>query len=103
MAGLPRWDELRWVANSPEWERMMILYCRRAITKDYKLAREINRTCGELVVVIEEMDHFIQELDVLVGRRVPEKTAKFMKETQAKDSQQMLQVGEGYIDEGLRE
>ncbi|GJU48545.1 hypothetical protein Tco_1218100 [Tanacetum coccineum] len=81
MTGLPRWDELRRDANSPEWERMMIIYCQRAIIEDYMLAREINRICRDLAVVIEEMDHFIQELDVLVGRRVPEKTAKFMKET----------------------
>ncbi|GKB03820.1 hypothetical protein Tco_0831963 [Tanacetum coccineum] len=87
MAGLPRCDELQRTANSLKWEPMMILYCRRAIAEDYRLAREITKIYGQLAAVIEEKDHFIQEWDVLVGRRVLEKTAKFMKETQAKDNQ----------------
>ncbi|GJZ34979.1 hypothetical protein Tco_0580796 [Tanacetum coccineum] len=36
MARLPRCDELQRASNSPEWEPMMILYCRRAITEDYR-------------------------------------------------------------------
>ncbi|GJV79047.1 hypothetical protein Tco_1519416 [Tanacetum coccineum] len=92
MARLPRCDELRQATNSGEWEPMMILYYRRAIAEDYILGREINRICGELAVVVREMDHFIEELDVLAGRRVLDKTVEFLKETQAKNGQQILQL-----------
>ncbi|GKD08497.1 hypothetical protein Tco_1188182 [Tanacetum coccineum] len=77
-------DELWLATNLSKWEPMMILYCRRAITEDYRFTREINRISGELVAVLEERDHFIEELDVLAGRRVPDKTVEFLKETQAK-------------------
>nr|GEW43959.1 hypothetical protein [Tanacetum cinerariifolium] len=71
---------------------MMILSCRLAIADDYRLGREIKRICEKLVVVVGEGDHFIEELDVLVGRRVLGKTVKFLKETQVKDGLQMLQL-----------
>ncbi|GJY61808.1 hypothetical protein Tco_0462465, partial [Tanacetum coccineum] len=68
IAALPRCDELRRVVNSPEWEDMFILYCCRAISEDIRLEREINRLCVGLTAVIEEIEHLVDELDVLVDR-----------------------------------
>ncbi|GKC46003.1 hypothetical protein Tco_1063725 [Tanacetum coccineum] len=89
MAALPRCDELRRAINSLEWEDMFILYCRRAISEDLRLAKEINGLCASLTTVIEEREHFINELDVLVDRFMPEKTAEFLKETQNKDTKKL--------------
>ncbi|GJU32540.1 hypothetical protein Tco_1176129 [Tanacetum coccineum] len=47
---------------------MFILYCRKAISEDLRLAREINGLCAGLTAVIEEREHFIDELDILVDR-----------------------------------
>ncbi|GJX10728.1 hypothetical protein Tco_0200587 [Tanacetum coccineum] len=78
MAALPRCDKLRWAVNSPEWEAMFILYYRRAISKDQRLARDINTLCIRLTVVMEERDNFVDELDVLVdlGREIELRAAK---------------------------
>ncbi|GKE68256.1 hypothetical protein Tco_1526328, partial [Tanacetum coccineum] len=51
-----------------EWEDMFILYCRRAASEDLRLARESNRLCADLTAVIEEREHFINKLDILVDR-----------------------------------
>ncbi|GKB64674.1 hypothetical protein Tco_0920860 [Tanacetum coccineum] len=66
MTALPRCDELRWAINSPEWEAMFILYYRRAISEDQRLAMEINTLCIGLTVVMEERDNYVDELDVLI-------------------------------------
>ncbi|GJU38848.1 hypothetical protein Tco_1191805 [Tanacetum coccineum] len=81
MAALPRCDELRRAVNSSEWEDMFILYYRRAVSEDVRLAREINALCVGLTAVIEEKENFVDELDVLVDRFVPEKMDVFMKES----------------------
>ncbi|GJT08690.1 high-affinity nitrate transporter 3.1-like protein [Tanacetum coccineum] len=92
MAALPRCDELRRAACSPEWEDMFILYCRRAIAEDIRLAREINGLCDGLTAVIKERELFICELDTLVDRFMPEKMCKFLKETQAKDTDKLMKL-----------
>ncbi|GJT87672.1 hypothetical protein Tco_1069389 [Tanacetum coccineum] len=81
MAALPRCDELRRAANSPEWEAQFILYCHRAISEDSRLAREINDLCARVTSIIEERESFVDELDVLAERHVQEMMAKFMRET----------------------
>ncbi|GJS60623.1 hypothetical protein Tco_0655407 [Tanacetum coccineum] len=68
LAALSRCDELRWAVNSSEWEDMFILYCRRAASEDLRLARESNGLCADLTAVIEEREHFINKLDILVDR-----------------------------------
>ncbi|GKG06867.1 hypothetical protein Tco_0329836 [Tanacetum coccineum] len=85
MAALPRCDELRRAVNSSDWEVMFILYCRRAIAEDLRLAREFNALCVRLTVVIDERENSVDELDSLVGRSVSEKMAEFMKEVLGKD------------------
>ncbi|GJU69693.1 hypothetical protein Tco_1255952 [Tanacetum coccineum] len=92
MAALPRCDELRWAINSPEWEFMFILYCLRAISKDQRLAREINALCIGLTTVMEEKDNFVDELDVLAGRFMPEKMVEFMNESQDKDTRNSMKL-----------
>ncbi|GJZ34745.1 hypothetical protein Tco_0580562 [Tanacetum coccineum] len=88
MAELPRCDELRRSCCSNEWEDMFILYCRRAAVEDSSLAREINGLCAGL----KEREYFIDELDTLVGRFVPEKMAVFFKETQDKDRNRLMRL-----------
>ncbi|GKD24707.1 hypothetical protein Tco_1230921 [Tanacetum coccineum] len=43
MEGLSRCAELQRSANSRGWEEAMILYCRRSIVEDCKMARETKR------------------------------------------------------------
>ncbi|GJR70069.1 retrovirus-related pol polyprotein from transposon TNT 1-94 [Tanacetum coccineum] len=73
-------------------EEAMILYCRRSIIEDSRLAKETNKLCGEMVDVVEERAQFLQELDALLGRLVPEKMVEFLRETQSKDTERMLQL-----------
>ncbi|GKC86637.1 hypothetical protein Tco_1147286 [Tanacetum coccineum] len=44
---------------------MFILYCRRSIGEDYRIAREINGVALELSNVVIEKDRFLEELDSL--------------------------------------
>ncbi|GJX37662.1 hypothetical protein Tco_0250965 [Tanacetum coccineum] len=92
MAVLPRCDELRQAACSPELEDMFILYCRRAIVEDIRLAREINGLCDGLTAIIEKREPFIGELDTLVDRFMSEKMCEFLKETQAKDTDKLMKL-----------
>ncbi|GJU12455.1 putative ribonuclease H-like domain-containing protein [Tanacetum coccineum] len=64
MAKLVRCDELRDTANSPNWEKMMILYCRRSMVEDYRLAGEATMVCGEVDDVAQEKAHFLEYLDL---------------------------------------
>nr|GEU71417.1 membrane protein of ER body-like protein [Tanacetum cinerariifolium] len=68
MAELPQIDELRRAASSSDWENMFMLYCRRAIVEDERLAWDINGLCAGLTARIEERWSFIDELDVLADK-----------------------------------
>ncbi|GKA87246.1 retrovirus-related pol polyprotein from transposon TNT 1-94 [Tanacetum coccineum] len=93
MAELPRCNELRRSCCSKEWEDMFILYCRRATAAEYlSLAGEINGLCDGLTASNEEREYFIDELDLLVDRFVPEKMAEFLKETQEKDKNRLMRL-----------
>nr|GEX22188.1 hypothetical protein [Tanacetum cinerariifolium] len=92
MAALPRCDELWHAVNSLEWEAMFLFYCRRAISEDLRLAREINALCVGLTTIIDERENFVDELDVLVDRPVLEKMYEFMKETQGKDILNLMKL-----------
>ncbi|GJZ72787.1 hypothetical protein Tco_0636933, partial [Tanacetum coccineum] len=63
-----------------------------SIVEDCRLAREMNRMCGEVANVVQERAYFLEELDTFAGRVVPEKTAEFLKEIQGKDKEKMLQI-----------
>ncbi|GJW17575.1 hypothetical protein Tco_0025011 [Tanacetum coccineum] len=91
MEGLPRCDKLLRSTNTRRWEDAMVLYCHRSVIEDCRQAREISRMCREVGVVFK-MAYFLQELNSLHGRRMPEKMAKFMRETQSKDTEKMLQL-----------
>ncbi|GJR47866.1 hypothetical protein Tco_1315969 [Tanacetum coccineum] len=92
MAALLRCDELRRAVNSSDWEVMFILYFRRAIVEDLRLGREFNVLCVRLTAVINERENFVDELDSLVGRSVPEKMAEFMKEVLGKDILNLMKL-----------
>ncbi|GJY04880.1 hypothetical protein Tco_0370820 [Tanacetum coccineum] len=85
-------DELWRAINSPDWEPMFILYCRHSITEDLRLAREINALCAGLTAIIDERENFVDELNVLVGRSVPDKMAEFIKEVQSKDIPNLMKL-----------
>nr|GEY81434.1 hypothetical protein [Tanacetum cinerariifolium] len=65
---------------------------KRAIAEDSNLAREIDGLCAGLTARIEETEYFIDELDVLADRFVPEKMAEFMKENQEKDRNRLMRL-----------
>ncbi|GJZ95870.1 hypothetical protein Tco_0668204 [Tanacetum coccineum] len=73
MEALPICDELRGSINSPDWEPMFILRCQREISEDLRPAREINALCARLIAIVNERENFADELDILVGRSVPDK------------------------------
>ncbi|GKE30524.1 hypothetical protein Tco_1445908 [Tanacetum coccineum] len=85
MAALPICDELRNSANSLDWEPQFILRCRRKITKDLRLAREINALCARVTSIVDQREMFVDELDMLAGRHVLDKMADFMKQVQVPD------------------
>ncbi|GKF23746.1 hypothetical protein Tco_0076068 [Tanacetum coccineum] len=68
MAALPICDELRRSVNSSDWEPQFILRCRREISEDLRLAREINALCACLTAIVDERENFADELDILMGR-----------------------------------
>ncbi|GJX01572.1 hypothetical protein Tco_0185485 [Tanacetum coccineum] len=90
MEGLSRCAEPQRSYNFRGWEEAMI--CRRSIIGDYRMAKETNKLCREVVTLVEERSLFLEELDSLPGRRVPEKMAEFLRETQRKDTQRILQL-----------
>ncbi|GJY86832.1 hypothetical protein Tco_0500858 [Tanacetum coccineum] len=92
MAVLPICDELRQTVNISDWEVMFILRCRREIAEDLSLAREINALCARLTTVIDERENFKDGLDVLAGRRVPEKMAEFMGVVQGKNILNLMKL-----------
>nr|GEY16231.1 putative reverse transcriptase domain-containing protein [Tanacetum cinerariifolium] len=70
---------------------------RRAISDDLRLAREIDRLCGDLTAIIQEREHFVDELDMMVDRFVLKKTTKFMKEGHTPSKAKTRGVAEGLI------
>lgn len=85
MARLCRVAELQQSSNSVEWDEMMIFYCRKKAIEYFKLSREINGVCMKLNGACIERGFFIQELETVAGKVVPQKTALFLRELQAKD------------------
>ncbi|GKC85873.1 hypothetical protein Tco_1141590, partial [Tanacetum coccineum] len=92
MAWLPRIDELREAANSPEWKDMFILYYRRSMNEDYMMAMEINKVCGEVDNVVQDRFHYLKELDTLAGQPMLKKMGEFFKEIQRKDKERVFQL-----------
>ncbi|GJY71241.1 hypothetical protein Tco_0474944 [Tanacetum coccineum] len=92
MAALLIYDELRNSARKLDWESQFILRCRREIVADLRLAREINALCTRVIAIVDERERFVDELDLLMGRYVPDKMADFMKEVQGKDTPNLLQL-----------
>ncbi|GJV89429.1 hypothetical protein Tco_1533367 [Tanacetum coccineum] len=92
MAALPICDELRNSANSLDWEPQFILRCRREITEDLRLAREINALCARVTAIVDQREMFVDELDMLAGRHVPDKMANFMKQVQGKDIPNLMKL-----------
>ncbi|GJW14759.1 hypothetical protein Tco_0018892 [Tanacetum coccineum] len=50
------------------------------ITKDLRLAREINALCARVTAIVDEKEMFVDELDMLAGKHVPDKMAEFIKQ-----------------------
>ncbi|GKC28050.1 hypothetical protein Tco_1035344, partial [Tanacetum coccineum] len=48
--------------------------------------------CARLTAIVDRRDMFVDELDMLAGRHVPDKMADFMKEIQSKDIPNLLQL-----------
>ncbi|GJS44547.1 hypothetical protein Tco_0594668 [Tanacetum coccineum] len=85
MAALPICDELRKNVGKSDWELQFILCCRREISEDLRLTREINVLCMRLTANVDEIEVFADELDMLAGKYVPDKMAEFTKQVQNKE------------------
>nr|GEZ09785.1 hypothetical protein [Tanacetum cinerariifolium] len=92
MAALPICDELRRSFNSSDWGPMFILRCQREISKDLRLAREINELGARVTAIIDERENFVDELDILVGRSVSGKMVKFIKQVRGKDIPNLMKI-----------
>nr|GFB39295.1 hypothetical protein [Tanacetum cinerariifolium] len=77
MAALPKCEELQRTVNSSDWSVMFIHHCRREISEDLRLSREINALCARLTDIVDERERFVDELDKLIGSLVPERMAEF--------------------------
>nr|GFA16956.1 hypothetical protein [Tanacetum cinerariifolium] len=53
---------------------------RREISKDLRLAKEINALCMCLTAIVDDIEFFADELDMLAGKHVPYKMAEFTKQ-----------------------
>nr|GEV11352.1 hypothetical protein [Tanacetum cinerariifolium] len=73
-------------------EKMFILYCERSVNVDSRLAWEINDLCDRLTDIIEEKENFVNELEELVGKFVPEKMCEFLKANQEKDMPNLMKL-----------
>ncbi|GJX64061.1 hypothetical protein Tco_0298404 [Tanacetum coccineum] len=92
MAALSICDELHISVNTPDWEPQFILRCRREISKDLRLAREINALRDCLTAIVDEREAFADELDMLAGKYVPGKMAEFTKQVQNKDIPNLMKL-----------
>ncbi|GJV30925.1 hypothetical protein Tco_1391325 [Tanacetum coccineum] len=61
-------------------------------TTGLRLAREINALCARVTAIVDQREMFVDELDMLVGRHVPDKMADFMKEIQGKDIPNLMKL-----------
>nr|GEZ16456.1 hypothetical protein [Tanacetum cinerariifolium] len=73
-------------------ESMFILHCHMDISKDLRLAREINALCARVTTIIDERENLVGELDILVGRSIPGKMAEFMKQVQGNDIPNLMKM-----------
>ncbi|GJV64923.1 hypothetical protein Tco_1475751 [Tanacetum coccineum] len=69
-----------------------IHHCHKEISEDLRLSREINALCARLTGIVDERERFVDELDRLIGRSVPERMAEFMKQVQGKDMPSRLKL-----------
>nr|GEU96221.1 hypothetical protein [Tanacetum cinerariifolium] len=65
---------------------------RRLQSEDLRLAREINALCARVTIIVDERENFVDELDVLVGRSVPDKMAEFIKQVHGKDIPNLMKL-----------
>ncbi|GJX74497.1 hypothetical protein Tco_0313092 [Tanacetum coccineum] len=75
-----------------EFEPQFILRCHREITEDLRLAREINALCARVTVIVDQREMFVDELDMLAGRHVPDKMGDFMNQVQGKDIPNLIKL-----------
>nr|GEV47465.1 uncharacterized mitochondrial protein AtMg00810-like [Tanacetum cinerariifolium] len=64
------WYGCIWSVGKSDWEPQFILRCRREISKDLRLVREINALCMRLTAIVDEREVFADELDMLAGKHV---------------------------------
>nr|GEX58052.1 RNA-directed DNA polymerase, eukaryota, reverse transcriptase zinc-binding domain protein [Tanacetum cinerariifolium] len=73
---LQRLSKLRMDADLMAYDK------EKEITEDLRLAREINALCARVTATINQREMFVDELDMLAERHVPDKMADFMKQIQ---------------------
>nr|GEX02414.1 hypothetical protein [Tanacetum cinerariifolium]GEX02418.1 hypothetical protein [Tanacetum cinerariifolium] len=73
-------------------EEMEAAYIEREINEDLRLARDINALCARVTAIIDQREMFVDELDMLAGRHVPDKMADFMNQVQGKDILNLMKL-----------
>ncbi|GKC46842.1 hypothetical protein Tco_1064564 [Tanacetum coccineum] len=68
------------------------IFVQKAISEDWRAAREINDLCARVTAIIKERESFVDELDVLAERHVPEMMAEFIRETLGKDTSNLMKL-----------
>nr|GFA69098.1 hypothetical protein [Tanacetum cinerariifolium] len=92
MTALPICDELCRSVGKSDWDPQFIMRCRRKISEDLILAREINALCMRLTAIVDEREVFADTLGMLAGKHVPDKMAEFTKQVQNKDIPNLMKL-----------
>nr|GEZ52555.1 retrovirus-related Pol polyprotein from transposon TNT 1-94 [Tanacetum cinerariifolium] len=77
---------------TPETLKQLTGEVDEEINKDLRLAREINALCMRLTAIVDDIEFFADELDMLAGKHVPYKMAEFTKQVQNKDVPNLMKL-----------
>ena len=91
MSRRPICDRLRSESNSSNWSELLVLYCRQSSGQDIHMAQEMSAFAGRLLAITRERGSFILELET-VGNTYAKKTAKYLREVQAKADQKIMKM-----------
>ncbi|GKC68427.1 hypothetical protein Tco_1101025 [Tanacetum coccineum] len=90
----PLISELRYKADSWDWNDVLIYFCREAAEEDKQIATKLNRLREELLVLCEKRRNIAHVLRTFRSIVVVSKAAEFMAESVRKANDQAAQVRE---------
>ncbi|GJR91987.1 hypothetical protein Tco_0215998 [Tanacetum coccineum] len=84
--------ELRYKADSSDWNDVLTYFCREAAYEDRKIATKLNRLREEMLIICEKRRNLMDELRSIKGIVVVEKAVEFVTDTVRKDNAQVAQL-----------